>query len=128
MEEVTVPRDGQESSQVDLCARCGGVYLDFFDGEPGDLARGGVTYFPPGEDTPEVIPDHLTCPDCGTAMTPYRYLDQGPSIGRCDSCLAAFATPAQLQRLASMVFSDNPHGPLSLMRRLRDLLFPPRER
>ena len=128
MEEVTVPRDGQESSTVDQCSRCCGVYLDFFDGEPGDLARGVMTHLPAGEETRPVLTDHLTCPDCGTAMTPHSYLDRGPSIGRCDTCLAAFATPAQLQQLASMLFSETPRGPPSLMRRLRDLLFPPRER
>ena len=123
MEEVTVPRDDTESAEVDLCPRCGGVFLDFFDGEPGDLARGVITCYPPSEDAVE-ISGELTCPDCQAAMTPHQYLDRGPGIGRCDACLAAFATPAQLQRLADMVFAEEPDGPPSLMQRLRELLFP----
>ena len=121
-----MPRDDHESAEVDLCSRCGGVFLDFFDGEPGDLARGVLAHFRPGEDLMEIDPADLTCPDCGTAMIPHRYMEQGPGIGRCDACMAAFATPAQLQQLADLIFSEEPDGPRSLMQRLRDRLFPPR--
>ncbi len=124
MDEVAIPRSGQ---QIDLCSRCGGVFLEFFDGEPGYLARRVVRYYPAGADTIEVETDDLTCPDCGTPMTSYHYLDQGPPIGRCDSCFAAFASPAQLRQLASMRFDDEPKDAPSLMQRLRDLFFPERD-
>lgn len=128
MEEVAVPQGDQQTSQVDLCPHCGGVFLEFFDGEPGNLAREMVARLPQVDGARPINTDDLTCPVCRTAMTSHDYMDQGPGIGRCDTCLAAFATPAQLQQLASMVLTENPDGPPSLMQRLRDLLFPSRDR
>ncbi len=126
MEEVAVPRDDHESAEVDICSSCGGVFFDFFDGEPGDLARGVLTCYPPaeGEDDTE-LSGELTCAECGASMALHKYMDKGPAIGRCDACVAIFATPAQLRRLAEMVFTAKElDDPPSLMQRLRDLLFP----
>ncbi len=34
MEEIAVPLTGGPGAEIDLCNSCGGVYLEFFDGEP----------------------------------------------------------------------------------------------
>lgn len=120
MEQVAVPLAAEETAEVDLCAVCGGVFLEFFDGEPGDLARGVLRHLAAAHRQPREAAGPLTCPDCGTHMAPRPYLDLGPDVGRCDSCLAVFATPPQLRQLAKMVLSDASAAP-SFFNRLANL-------
>ena len=91
---------GQQPVLVDACDRCGSVFLEYFDGEPGALARALAAT---GDAPPEGVAtsgDRPTCPDCELPLELRRYLDQGPFVHRCGACLAVFATPLQLRALA----------------------------
>lgn len=100
MDEVTVTLADGDEAAVDLCSRCGCVFVEFFDGEPVAVARRLSAHLSRQQwatDLPEGV---LECPDCHRELVPRRYLEDGPLLLRCESCLAAFATPAQLARLA----------------------------
>lgn len=102
MEELPVAADpsGTEHAEIDRCERCGGLFLEFFDGEPSALSRaweGGADPRAP------LVPERpITCPDCESPMVERAYLGHGPRLPRCETCLAVFLTPASRQELARM--------------------------
>ncbi len=107
MQQVAMER-AKGQGAVDLCDQCGGVFLEFFDGEPVDLSRGVVEHVKrfavasgPGDQLDGV------CPDCQKSMVVQRYLEQGPRIARCDGCMAIFATSEQVRALASFRFTQD---------------------
>lgn len=101
-----------ETVELDVCTRCGGVFFDYFDGEPGALARRlEVSFVRRG------IPDNpVHCTDCEEPMTLTEWLDNGPSLFRCTSCMAIFATPEMIAQLA--VFTVEPEPEPSWFARL----------
>jgi Zn-finger nucleic acid-binding protein len=121
MSEVAVPVSGNESARVDHCEQCGGVFLEFFDGDPGDLSRGVL------ERMLKHSGDHLRanprCPDCEIPMVQSRYLDTGPAVSRCGRCMGVFATLSQLRAVASYSDTEQPEPEPSLLQRLRSFFF-----
>jgi hypothetical protein len=121
-------RSMRERGSVDLCDRCGGVYLEFFDGEPAELAR---------EVTPYLLHEHtprrpwgdgqpIACPDCERVMEVQPYLDDGPHVARCHRCLAVFATPEQVLALARFhTIQDAPPWYARLLATLRSMFTAP---
>lgn len=61
------------------------------------------------------------CPACGVAMARLRYLDEGPRVWRCNTCMALFATQEQLEKLAAFRPKHEPDDPPTLLDRLRSL-------
>jgi Zn-finger nucleic acid-binding protein len=122
MSEVAVPVSGQESARVDHCEQCGGVFLEFFDGDPGDLSRGVLERMlaHSGDHPFRADPP---CPDCEIPMVQSRYLDTGPAVARCSRCMGVFATPFQLREVASYSDTDEPEEERSLLQRLRGFFF-----
>jgi Zn-finger nucleic acid-binding protein len=91
---------------VDLCDRCGGTLLDFFDGEPTALAAALVEHvrgFP--ESAPAAV---LTCSECETAMVTAPYMQTGPSVARCSRCLCIFVAAAELATLGNFQQVEEP--------------------
>jgi Zn-finger nucleic acid-binding protein len=107
METRDVPVSGEsQTAEIDLCTRCGGVFLEFFDGEPSMLAHGMLALAvdtAPAPRAGDVL--RATCPDCGVEMRELRYMEQklGPVVFRCDACMAVFANHDQIRRLASFL-------------------------
>ncbi len=104
---------GSESTTVDRCQRCGGVFIDYFDGDPSEvarrMARAGLR-----DDAIAVLERDPVCPDCERPLALRLYLDDGAPIWRCESCAAAFLTPAMLDRLAAYRWTEPaPPGLLS---------------
>jgi Zn-finger nucleic acid-binding protein len=111
MDEVPVPAtpgEPRSRAEIDRCARCGGVFLEFFDGEPSALSRGleGRTELAPAGGA--AADGELACPDCGAVMVRAPYLGHGPALPRCGSCLAVFLTPAQREALAALALPPEP--------------------
>jgi len=102
MHEVLVANAG-EGAAVDLCSGCGGVFFDFFDGEPSDLSNLLVKDRRPAARRPPV---EAECAACGVPMLPHRYLEDGPLVFRCGACLGLFATSDNLRALAG--YSSSP--------------------
>lgn len=103
MQRRDVEAGAGEGCEVDLCVHCGGVFIEFFDGEPASVALGveELAVSQPaakGRDWPS----SARCPDCGVAMRAMRYMDEedGPPVFRCDTCMALFVGHGQVRRLA----------------------------
>lgn len=95
---MEIRRLGVHDQQVELdaCIRCGGVFLDYFDGEPAAIAAELRDAVRPRAR----IEAPVTCTDCDVSMELQRYMETGPELFRCTACMAAFVTPEQLGALA----------------------------
>ena len=98
MDEVPVDAGAGAHAEIDRCPACGGVFLEFFDGEPAALSRGLAGAAPPASGRPT---GDAVCPDCEETMVLRPYLDEGPVIPRCEGCLAVFLTPALREEMAA---------------------------
>lgn len=124
MRSVALPLRGGGDAEVEICNRCGGVFLEFFDGEPGELSRSLLAHDGHEAALPRAPPAAVACPDCGVPMAELRYLDVGPRVSRCDACMAVFATRQQLRELADFRPPEQPPEPEpSLLGRLRAFFF-----
>lgn len=105
MAPLVIGIDGA-SVEIDGCEACGGVFAEYFDGEPAAIARALV---PPGREADESDPPpEAICADCELPMSLHRYLGDGPALLRCGGCLAIFATPAMTSRLARYAMAREP--------------------
>jgi Zn-finger nucleic acid-binding protein len=95
------PNDASVRAEADICAKCGGIFLEFFDGEPSAISRGMIKR----RELDRKGAAHegaLTCPDCDSPMVRKAYLGQGPSLARCEQCMAAFLAPDEVAVLARL--------------------------
>ena len=84
--------------QIDQCEGCGSIFLDYFDGEPGAVAR---SIEKAGQFRPRVAGSAKNCPECHVPLALTPYLEEGgPEIFRCGECGGAFILPVQLTALA----------------------------
>ena len=84
--------------EIDRCKACASAFFDFDDGEPGNIARAlqeSIT-----EDTQVADEAELVCPDCQATMEWSRYLNDGPRVGRCGSCMALYIPTNSISWLA----------------------------
>jgi len=93
------PARGDEPIEIDRCDLCGGTFLEFFDGEPIGLAKGAVASAPERRTEAAAAPPR--CPDCEIVMVERAYLDVGPMLARCDTCLAVYVSRERLEELAA---------------------------
>lgn len=107
-----------EECEVDVCGTCGGIWIDWFDGEvrqvaTSALAAAAVT--PPNQvDRPsrnEAIAIGA-CPRCTRQLVAERYQLDGQTTGsellRCEDCLGVFVTKASADVLATLPPKDEP--------------------
>ena len=119
MDELPVRADDPSAhAQIDRCAACGGLFLEFFDGEPSALSRELREHGDTGA-RPARHPSHpLACPDCEAPMVRRAYLGEGPELARCESCLAVFLAPDQVAALARLELAREPEPEPSWLARL----------
>ncbi len=116
-------------AEVDVCAACGGVWVDWFDGEVREVAervvRGGVSGRP---SDPEAIRAEAraigACPRCLRQLASERYVaksvvtgntgptktttETGAVLLRCEECASAFVSRTALEVLASLPADEEP--------------------
>lgn len=80
---------------VPVCELCRGVWFDWFDGEASGLALGFDTH---AVATPPTRPAGR-CPRDGDQLVEQPYLDAGPEVGRCPTCMGLFAPRAKIAAL-----------------------------
>ncbi len=126
MEARELALEDGSRSELELCTRCGGIFLDFLDGEPGNISRRLVEQ-PLETDARQAEqqdPAAATgvCPVCRLQMEPGHYLEQGPLVLRCPGCAGMFASREQVQALADY-YPDPELEPqhASLLERIRGL-------
>jgi Zn-finger nucleic acid-binding protein len=115
MDSFHVALSSGGAADVDRCSTCGSVFLDYFDGEPAEVAREVERA---GIHRPGVAPAAELCPACRIPLRLVAYLDEGPEIYRCGGCGGAFLTPVQL----GMVADFRPRAPAEKKPRLLELL------
>ncbi len=108
-----------EVVEIDRCDQCGGTFLDFFDGEPIGIARDALEDAPARRAQAPERP--ATCPDCDRAMVDRPYLDDGPMLARCDTCMAVFVSGERLEALAAARVKPLDEEAPSWLQRLRAL-------
>jgi hypothetical protein len=92
MEERTT-----EGAMIDACPSCGGVYLDWFDGEP-QIALSG--WEPTTHARPSARRLSGPCPKCGGGLEGEELVPTGAIVFRCVSCAGFFATEAAAKMIA----------------------------
>ncbi len=123
MEEIAVEVE-RESTDVDVCSRCRGVYLDFFDGDPAMIARGAPHLRGPSsalgaDQSAHGLTGALKCV-CKSELHLHRYWADGPDLYRCGGCGGAFLTARQFAVLAA--FHVNEEEPTRFSRIIAFLL------
>lgn len=110
MHELLCEPSGQ-STTVDVCESCEGVFVEFFDGESSAIARELVENRPPRAASVTSSPASVTCPECAIVMHTVSYLGDGPSIERCGGCASLFMKRNELEAMAEYRTRDtNPRG------------------
>jgi Zn-finger nucleic acid-binding protein len=89
------------SAVIDRCPGCGGLWIEWFDGEISSVAS-GVEQAPLA--TSRDGGGTLACPDCRTTLEPVRYPDErsGAEILRCGACAGAFVPRDALDLVAAL--------------------------
>ncbi len=91
---------------VDLCGRCGGVWIDWEDGDLTALAR----EVPPAQT--RVIPrgGPGACPRCNRPLTVELFLETAEVL-RCGECAGAFLPYASIGKIAASTPADAREAP-----------------
>ena len=79
------------------CGACAAIWVAWWGGEPSGIARtvpARLGHAPSGRRASD-------CPIDGTAMVERAYLDSGPVVERCPTCLGLFARREQVAELAA---------------------------
>jgi Zn-finger nucleic acid-binding protein len=88
---------------IDVCVACGGIWVDWFDGDLVVLVRGAPPV--PGARVPE-RPGSASCPRCRRPLDGERYLESRAEILRCGDCAGAFVPRASVSALVML----DPHS------------------
>lgn len=92
--------DGDGDGEFEECTSCHAIWLDWWRGEASGLARN----VPPlGVGSPGAPAGRRggACPRDGTALVERPYLDSGPVVERCPTCLGLFARRELVAPLAA---------------------------
>src|SRR2546430_10112745 len=87
----------EDAVDVDVCESCRGVWFDWFDGDAGAVAN----RIPAIEIAAPSGRSGGACPRDGAPLATQPYLDAGPNVERCPTCLGLFAPSAVIPALAT---------------------------
>lgn len=85
----------EEEARVHVCRSCQGAWFDWFDGEMSALAQA----LAPAAAPPPPVPHAPACPRDGAPLVEQPYLDAGPPVERCPTCLGLFARRDRIEAL-----------------------------
>jgi Zn-finger nucleic acid-binding protein len=127
-----------KDAEVDVCGHCKGIWIDWFDGDLGQVAM---------QASPMSVPMSViapatsaACPHCRRSMTLQPYGETGlVSLWRCGECAGAFIPRGSFESLLELAQmepprSEHPDAPsplarvLALLRRLVTSPAPPAEK
>lgn len=86
---------------VDRCPDCGGLWIDWFDGEISQIATRARNLAQPA---PLLRDGSNCCPDCRSALSAARYPDAegGAEVLRCGACAGAFVPRGSLELVIAL--------------------------
>lgn len=87
-----------ELATVDVCRGCGGLWIEWFDGELSAVARS----VSPVRGVGDRNAGPATCPACQEPLYHERYGGDGSDIARCGSCAGAFVPRASYDALVAL--------------------------
>ncbi len=114
----------KSSEPVDVCHACGGVFIDWFDGEVRDIvATLDAQPAAVGAKSLPGLPAVTTCPRCNAPMA-HVAGEWGAFIGRCGECFGSFVPRTSFEAIVSAIppSQQMPPAPLTLWERLRAAL------
>jgi Zn-finger nucleic acid-binding protein len=107
--------------EVDVCTSCGGIWVDWFDGEVRQvtaeaLGTGPAAAKPTSDDAGRRSRNEAVaigaCPRCTRQLVAERYkLDDqatGADLLRCEDCLGVFVTKSSGEMLAALPAEEEP--------------------
>ena len=106
------------SAEIDVCDACGGLWLDWFDGEPHAVAA-EVEEVRSGTPIPPINTSEKHCPRCTKVLAPelLRWLDArdeewvtGVEVFRCGECAGSFIPRSSAHLLHARSNEVQPHG------------------
>jgi Zn-finger nucleic acid-binding protein len=100
---------------VDVCGSCGGVWVDWFDGDLVQMVRG--TPAVPTARLPE-RPGSFSCPRCQLLLEDERYQDSRAEVLRCGECAGVFVPHGSITAVAALVEQRQPEKPLDAFSKL----------
>lgn len=105
-----------EECEVDVCGACGGLWIDWFDGEVRKVTADALQAAPraPSPERPsrnEAVAVGA-CPRCTRQLASERYVLEGQSTGaelmRCEDCMGAFVSKTAAETLESLPADETP--------------------
>jgi Zn-finger nucleic acid-binding protein len=103
-----------ETAVIDVCPTCGGIWVDWFDGDLVQLVRGA----PAIEVTLPERQGTGACPRCHRPLAWERYQDSRAEILRCADCAGAFVPRSSMQAIASLAGPFAARAPLDPLSKL----------
>jgi Zn-finger nucleic acid-binding protein len=100
--DVLEPRE-VDSAVIDVCAACGGIWVDWFDGDLVVMVRGAPALS--GARLPDQ-PGSASCPRCRRPLDAERYLESQAEILRCGDCAGAFVPRASVSAIVMLEPQD----------------------
>lgn len=106
-------------AEVDVCAACGGVWVDWFDGELRKVAAalvrgaGARASQPPTERrAPNEAVATGACPRCTRQLAAERHAVAGTSVDllRCEDCVGVFVSRSSAEVLAMLPAEEDPRA------------------
>lgn len=107
-----------EECEVDVCSACGGIWIDWFDGEIRRVTAEALQAAPPPPKSAADRPSRNeavaigACPRCTRQLAAERYkLDEQPTgadLLRCEDCLGVFVSKSSGELLATLPEDDEP--------------------
>jgi len=108
---------GAGEAIVDVCPGCGGVWVDWFDGDLAAVMKQAPTLIP-GEARGQG--GNQACPRCQCALAWETYLETGAELLRCGECAGAFVPQSSLDALQKASEPAGEQG--NFWKRLRAIL------
>jgi Zn-finger nucleic acid-binding protein len=103
---------------IDVCSTCGGIWVDWFDGDLVEMVRGaGVEAAAPPERK-----GTSACPRCQRPLEWERYQESRAEILRCADCSGAFVPGVSVGAIIALAGPGAERAPLDAMSKLAFVL------
>jgi Zn-finger nucleic acid-binding protein len=99
---------------IDVCPGCGGIWVDWFDGDLVQMVRGAPRVA--GTARAPDRPGRWECPRCHRGLDPERYQESHAEVGRCADCAGVFVpkgSTGAVAQLAEAAAAEPPRDALS---------------